>query len=69
MTSSSPGDWRSSFGYGPGQQAGSLRAHQTFADQQKAGHATLKDIQFRQEVEAKKQREHEANLASNCKTM
>ena len=24
MTSSSPGDWRSSFGYGPGQQAGSL---------------------------------------------
>jgi len=43
--------------------------NQTFADQQKAGHATLKDIQFRQEVEAKKQREHEANLASNCKTM
>ena len=24
MTSSSPGDWRSSFGYGPGHQAGSL---------------------------------------------
>ena len=24
MTSGSPGDWRSSFGYGPGQQAGSL---------------------------------------------
>ena len=42
---------------------------QTFADQQKAGHATLKDIQARQEVEAEKQREHEATLASNCKTM
>ena len=44
MTSSSPGDWRSSFGYGPGQQAGSLSRGGATDLRDKLGSAAGKQI-------------------------